>query len=511
MLVHLCTDTVNASNACACCLLSANALIVSCLRVSQLNEMARNALSECFGPEVWVKGEIHGLKVHAKSGHMYFDLVEKPSGTSDAYIAKVSCAFFKGAFVKWQYSITSLGLGRFELNSGLEIKLKARVDLFVKEGRYQLIVSQIDPGYTFGAIAKKRAETIDHLKATGLMEKNKQLPLPALPLNIGLITSQDSAAYHDFMSIIAQSNYSFIITLFDAHMQGENTVPEVIRGIGTLQRHRMVDTIVIIRGGGAKTDLFSFDDPALCTAIAQCPKPVITGIGHEIDISVADMVAHTYCVTPTDVARFFISQAEDLWEYLNQARQVLSIASQQVRGAAYQRMESNAALLEHITRRWALSAYSRLKGLAYAIHTKVLQNLSARENQLNGITMNLKGHTGLFIEGERRITDLLEVRGKHITQTILDTGFRDIRSALSSLETASMQALSSNLHFLDQQEHVVRLMNPAETLKRGYSITLSSSGRRVTDPADVEEGERITTYVQKGTIMSTVYDKESSS
>ena len=491
-------------------MLSDNALMVSCLRVSQLNEIARNALSECFGPEVWVKGEIHGLKVHAKSGHMYFDLVEKPAGTSGAYIAKVNCAFFRGAFIKWQHSVTALGLGRFELHSGLEIKLKARVDLFAKEGRYQLIVSMIDPSYTFGAIAKKRAETIEHLKAAGLMEKNKELSLPALPLNIGLITSKDSAAYHDFMSIITQSNYSFTITLFDAHMQGENTVPEVINGIKALQKHPRVDTVVIIRGGGAKTDLFSFDDPAVCTAIAQCNKPVITGIGHEIDISVSDMVAHTYCVTPTDVARFFVSQADELWEYLLQARQTLSISSQRVIAAAYQRMESDATLLEHITKRWALAAYSRLKGLAYALHANVLQRLSAGQTALAGITMHLQGQAELTIEGERRTTHMLRVRCKNSSRTLLDAGSRDMRSALSSLRKTTLQTLSSTAHFLDQQQHVVKLMNPAETLKRGYSITISNSGKRVTDPQDVGEGENITTYVQKGTIMSTVYDKESS-
>ncbi len=510
MLVHLCTDTVNASNTCTGCMLSDNALIVSCLLVSQLNEMARNALNECFGPEVWVKGEIHGLKVHAKSGHMYFDLVEKPSGRGDAYIAKVSCAFFRGAFVKWQNSITPLGLGRFELSSGLEIKLKARVDLFVKEGRYQLIVSEIDPSYTFGAIAKKRAQTIEQLKEAGLMERNKKLVLPPIGLNIGLITSHDSAAYNDFMSIISLSDYSFAITLFDAHMQGENTVPEVMTGIRTLQRHPAVDAIVIIRGGGAKTDLFPFDDLDLCTAIALCEKPVITGIGHEIDISVADLVAHTYRVTPTDVARFLVSRADELWEYLTRAGRTLSLTCEQVIRAAHQRMESNAALLEHITRRWVIEAYSRMRGLAYAIHAKVMQGLSAREKTLTGITMNLKGRLALAIESERRTIHMQRDRCRHISQTILDAGSRDILSTLSSLTKTSLQTLSSTSQFLDQQEYVVRLMHPLETLRRGYSITIGSSGLPVTDPNDVEAGESITTHVRKGTILSTVYDKESS-
>jgi len=470
--------------------------------------MARTALGECFGPEIWVKGEIHGLKLHAKSGHMYFDLVEKPSSSTDSYIAKVSCAFFRGAFIKWQTSMKSMGFGPFELNSGLEIKLKARVDLFVKEGRYQLIVSEIDPGYTFGAIAKRREQTIQALQSSGLLARNKELTLPLIPLNIGLITSEDSAAYNDFMSIVFQSSFSFRITFFDAHMQGDNTVPEVIEGLEALDRHPSVDMIVLVRGGGSKTDLFPFDDINICRAIALCSKPVITGIGHEIDTSVADMVAHTSRVTPTDAARFIVSTADDLLAYLINAHRTMETLVLHTLRQQHKRLESLAVNLDHIASRGTLAALSQMKTIAYTLHSKVTSGLSSREKELTRHIKGLESSSAQFIRHELGTLDLFHAGIQHKARSILETCINNLQSAVSFLKHACTANLSFNSNLIDQKEHMANLMNPADTLRRGYSITMSSTGKAVTDPADIQLDESITTLVQKGSIMSTVYDKE---
>jgi exodeoxyribonuclease VII large subunit len=196
----------------------------------------------------------------------------------------------------------------------------------------------------------------------GLFDRNKGLAFPELPLNIGLITSEGSAAFADFMRIVRDSPYCFSITLFDAHMQGENTVPEVIRGIKSLERRPGVDSIVIIRGGGAKTDLFSFDDMELCRAIALCTKPVITGIGHEIDVSVADLVAHTYRVTPTDVARHYIALADEVWAFLDMVCRDMTYRCGELLAGGNERLKTASAGLGHIAKRWMVSSLSTLQG-----------------------------------------------------------------------------------------------------------------------------------------------------
>ena len=204
---------------------------VSALTVRELNQRVQEILSASFGPELWVVGELHGVKHHAKSGHVYFDLVEKAEEQAEGYIARISCAFFRGAFVRWQTDLKRQGLTGFDLKDGLEVKLRARLDLFVKEGRYQLVVQGIDPGYSLGAMAQRRARTIAFLRQAHLMERNKALPLPVIPLEIGLITSAGSAAYNDFMSIISKSGFAFRVTLLDAYMQGVNTPREVSAGV----------------------------------------------------------------------------------------------------------------------------------------------------------------------------------------------------------------------------------------------------------------------------------------
>lgn len=481
---------------------------VSCLSVRQLNELAREALSACFHDEVWVQGEIHGLKVHAKSGHVYFDLVEKAPGMDGGHVAKIGCAFFRGSFVKWRQALKILGMQDFELAPGIEVRLKARIDLFVREGRYQLIVSEIDPAYTFGAIARKREQTIRALDAAGLLERNKTLQMPRIPRNVGLITSDGSAAFNDFMRVISESGYSFSVTLFDAHMQGENTVPGVLAGIEALQGRPGMDVIVIIRGGGAKTDLFSFDDLSLCRAVARCARPVITGIGHEIDVSVADLVAHTCCVTPTDAGRFLTGRMEEMWAYLDQASRDISHRGREVLQIAGERLRTASSGLGRAARQWMVSALSDLRECAFHLHTALTRELARREQMLVTAASSLTHNSRAAVERQRQVLDGLP-----------QTAIRDTLARFSLLRAdlaRQQQVLGDHAGAIiarqqDRMEHLGSLfsaMEPLQTLRRGYSITTDSQGRIVADADMVRKGASITTVLARGRIVSTVKDKE---
>ena len=481
---------------------------VTCLSVSELNERAREALSAGLGPDVWVVGEIHGLKVHAKSGHIYFDLVEKPVTASDQYIAKVSCAFFRGSYVPWQRSLSSLGIQGFELTSGIAVKLRARVDLFVKEGRYQLIVSEIDPSYTLGAIARRRAQTIETLKAGGLMERNKALPLRAIPLHIGLITSRGSAAYQDFTSIILKSGFSFCITLYDAHMQGESTIKEVTQGIRALEKYPDVDTIVIIRGGGAKTDLFVFDDISICRTIATCSKPVFTGIGHEIDLSVSDMVAHRYFVTPTDAARFFVSQVEGVCSFLEEASAALNYSALSAFNKSSGRLGLAATRLAFLSQRYSSRARSTLEAKASALLTKGLTLMATHDRRLLKVLSAFTHQATTFIHAQYSTLDQAFLGLKLNSSTLLKHLGHELQRGHSLMLKEISDGLAENLKTLDSYEKELHLLEPRVTLQRGYSITLDKTGRTLRDSNDVARDDRITTMLTKGTIHSVVYDKE---
>jgi exodeoxyribonuclease VII large subunit len=437
---------------------------MDCLSVQELNELAREALNSCFGSEVWVAGEIHGLKAHAKSGHLYFDLVDKDPGPNDQYTAKVSCAFFRGSFLAWKRKLAALGFDRFELANGIELKVRARVDLYTREGRFQLLVSDIDPAYTFGAIAKRRAQTIERLKANGLLEKNKGLDLPVPILNIGLITSRGSAAYKDFTSILLGSPYAFRITLFDAHMQGDNTVREITRGIRALEQEPDVDIIVIVRGGGARTDLFAFDDLDICTSVALCTLPVMTGIGHEIDLSVADMTAHTCFVTPTDVARYLVKEADSLWNFLEDASGEIADASRSLLDRSSRKLGMLATRLAYLTQKHTADAHAVLRNASTLLYRISSGQIAIREKEL-----------------------------------------LSIRSGLTLHAHSGIQALKA---LLDRFERELMIMRPEETLRRGYSITLDEKGKAVTDADAIPVDAKVETRLLKGKIFSIVERKE---
>jgi len=481
---------------------------MSFFKVSQLNGLVRDAITAGLGPDVWVVGEIHGYKLHAKSGHAYFDLVEKTDNSRENYVAKVSCAFFKGAIISWKNSLNTQGLPRLDLANGIEIKLRARVDLYIREGRYQLIVYEIDPGYTFGAIAKKRAQTIEILKKSGLLDKNKALDLPIPALNIGLITSKGSAAYNDFMSIIKGSPYSFRIILADAHMQGDNTPKEVIRAIKTLQTNENVEVIAIIRGGGSKTDLFSFDDIHICTAIADCTKPVITGIGHEIDLSIADMVAHTNLVTPTDVARHLTSKVDELWNYLAWATETLISSAKGILEVKKNRLENMASRMEMLTHKSASAAGSYLMSMAYRFNSACSKIINLHNNRISNMISDIHTYSGKTLGSASSSLDgnLLKIKHLASIQPILIKNI--IEQRRFRLKQSAKTIFTDEQARLDRLEQSLAVMNPQDTLKRGYSITLNKDGAVISSSDMVEKDQPIKTMLYKGAVMSIVYDKE---
>jgi len=480
---------------------------VKCYSVSELNEVARGALFCVFDEESWVVGEIHGLKVHAKSGHMYFDLVEKSPSKQGQYLAKASCAFFLRAIRDWQGLLRREGFASFELNDGMEVKLKAKVDLYVKEGRYQLIVSEVDPRYSLGAIARRRAQTIETLKASGLMEKNKLLELAACPLAIGLITSVGSAAYNDFMSIVGKSGYAFRITLCDAHMQGERTSSEVVQGIRMLEE-RDLDVIAIVRGGGARTDLFSFDDLEICRTIANCRYPVITGIGHEIDLSVADMVAYRHFVTPTDAARFVVACLDGVWGRIEDARQGLIASAMLIIDATRERLHYHAMRLVYITQSHAMQALAVLRSLTHGFTTRLVKILSQEEGQLHRMQQSIEAASLYALKTQasllamhRGAIDQGSVACVHMAEHAVQTHFL-------RMQQGARQALSRAADSLAQLEKWIALMDPGQTLKRGFSITLDKGAKAITGTEGIEPGDPLTTILYQGRIHSVVKDKE---
>jgi len=274
-------------------------------------------------------------------------------------------------------------------------------------------------------------------------------------------------------------------TIPDGALAAAAAAAEVARAIRALE-YRAPDAIAIVRGGGAKMDLVAFDDIAICRAIANCACPVITGIGHEIDLSVADLVAFRHFVTPTDVARFLVAQMDDLWGRIDKAGEALEPSCRQNLSRARVRLHRSASELAYLTQRHTTLGVGALYKLAHAFTSHTLRRLSQGQADISRLRQGLINASGYALQSQAE---------------------RFTRQRAGLAETIR-EALRQHAGRLDELEAYLVLMDPSATLKRGYSITLDENGQALTDARTICIGKRITTILSQGRIMSLVQDKE---
>ena len=289
--------------------------------VGDLCAAIRDTFSAVFPEEIWLEGEIVGLNV-ASSGHVYFDVIEPDSEGSR--VDKMSVALWKGR----RQGVESV-LARAEagpLVDGIRVRIRGELSFYAPQGRVQLLMTAIDPHHTLGQLAVDRERVLKSLSMAGLLDANSALKVPLVPLHVGLITSDGSAAYNDFVNEISLSPYPFRISLVHSAVQGAEAESGLIAAIETLGDVD-VDVIAVVRGGGARTDLMAFDLESVATAVANSTRPVLSGIGHEIDRSVVDEVAHTAFKTPTACAAALVQTVAAFDQNLDlSARRIVNLA-----------------------------------------------------------------------------------------------------------------------------------------------------------------------------------------
>ncbi len=296
------------------------------LSLFELNNRIKGIITNSFANTYWVRAEMSDVRCNS-SGHCYLEFIEKDSATNQL-IAKSRASIWAKTFrmLKPYFEMETKQL----FTSGLKVLVKVTVTFHELYG-FSLNVLDIDPAYTVGDMQRKRLEIINRLKEEGVFFMNKELPFPTLPKRIAIISSPTAAGYEDFMEQLTwnKAGYPFYTKLFPAVMQGDRTESSIIEALDHIYRHiELFDVLVIIRGGGATSDLNCFDSYLLALNCAQFPLPIITGIGHERDDTILDMVAHTRLKTPTAVAEYLIGIMDKVAEELNYLQQaVISLTS----------------------------------------------------------------------------------------------------------------------------------------------------------------------------------------
>lgn len=420
--------------------------------VSELAGAINDMLEESFDEGVWVWGEITGLSV--KGGHTYFTLVEQ---TSSGKKSQLNVNLWRGEFEKIRPLLRKSGV---TLENGLRVRVFGELDFYAPFGKLSLVMRGIDPRFTLGDIAIQREELIRRLRESGDFDRNKEVEWSPVPLRVGVVTSGSSAAWADFVHEIERSELGFVLRLADVTVQGDSAVSQVSRAIESLGRRSDLDVVVVIRGGGSRAELATFDAESIALAIARSPLPVVTGIGHEIDTSVADEVAHRRFKTPTACAaglvervRSFVESTETAWTEIARV--------------------SNDHLVE---------ASSSLTDVTHRIAVHTRTSLTRAEERL--------GHRShrLTTAARGTVTARASVLAAHV-----DTVRR--RAPLIVAE-----------HFrrLDELETRTRLLDPRELMKRGWSVTRRADGAVVRSVADVGEADVLVTQIADGTVTSTV-------
>ncbi len=449
--------------------------------VSQLGEELQLILSETLSG-VWVAGEVR-RPTTSRAGHLYFELVEK--GRGDSVKGAMQAVLFRMDHQRVQRNLKRSGI---ELAEGQTIRCFGAVDFYPAGGRLQLIARDVDPLFSLGDLAQRRQETLRSLADKGLLDLNASLALPDLPLRIVLLTSAASAAAHDFLATIDASRYSFEVHAIDVTVQGPQAERDIVNGLEQAARLLATDQvdlasslIVLIRGGGSKTDLAVFDSLAVAEAVAASPLPVLTGLGHEIDESLADLVAHQAFKTPTAVAEFLVQTVTEAERKLDSLTSGLLAASERTLNRAVRSFGSAELRL-------------RSAGALLARQRAELEGLAERLRLLSR-SMTRDGARGLRVLEQR----LARSAAPSLARARVST-----EAAGRSLLRRSRRVLKEAQHSLQEQQRLVDQLSLERTLKRGFSITRRQNGEVVRSSAEVGLGDMLETQLGTGTITSAV-------
>ncbi|HEY4377277.1 MAG TPA: exodeoxyribonuclease VII large subunit [Acidimicrobiales bacterium] len=425
-------------------------------KVAELASHLGRLLGTALPDDLWIEGQIRDLS-RAPSGHVYFQLTE-PTAAGAPPTAQLAVVLLAAEKRHVNELLRRAG-GAVRMEDGIEVRISGRVRWWAPRGLVQLRMSSIDPAFTLGRLAADRERTRAILAAEGLLEANGRLALAPVPLRVGLVTSVGSAAHADFLAHLAASGYAFEVHEADSRMQGPDAEAAVIAALHRLAR-RGIDVIAVVRGGGARTDLAAFDTEGIARSIAAMPVPVITGIGHEIDRSIADEVAHTSCKTPTSAADVLVTRVD---RFLARADELDTAA----RSAGRRRVESAAARLDAHRQRLGRTA---------------ARALDRREAALVALPLRLQR------AGLRSTTDERARLDSLTEQLTVRTG----RSLSRLDERLASAAARANAH------------DPVRSMRRGWSITRHADGRIVRSVVDVPAGTAVRIDLADGSAVAEV-------
>jgi len=443
------------------------ARLARAISVAELTGRIDAAIKSGLPAALLVKGEISNLNIHRASGHIYFTLKDDKSS--------IDCVMFRGDAEKLKVTP----------HDGDEVLATGSVRVYTQRGRYQLYVTQLTP-VGRGALEAKFQILKEKLEREGLFDPVRKRELPAYPQRIALVTSKQAAALQDMLKVFAR--YPWVrLRLCHVPVQGDGSAEKIAAMLGELSRAAAVDLVILARGGGSLEDLWEFNEEIVARAIVASRIPIITGIGHEVDVAIADLAADYHAHTPTEAAQVAIAQWKLASAFVDTAAQRLSRSVRQVISSASQKLQS---IERHELFRRPTDRIDRARQL-----------MDDRERQLRSSLRALADRARRRLStGESR----LQAHHPRATVAILRQRILTLATLIERAEQSSLRTRSQRVDTLEKQ---LAALNPTGVLSRGYSITsLKKGGQIVRDAAQVKSGDVLITQFNDGTVESVARD-----
>ena len=442
----------------------------------QLTQSIKKSLEVSFDGKYWIVAEMNKLNLYPQSGHAYPELVEKQNGV---IVAEIRGILWKNNFERINQSF--INVINEPLKDGIKVLMNVSVGFDPKYG-VSLTIHEIDPGYTLGDLEQEKQNSIQALKKQGIFDLNRKKSLSLLPKRLAIISVANSNGYQDFTHIIDGNSwkYKFFHMLFPSLLQGDRAVADLTKQLNRIRKvSHHFDAVVIVRGGGGDVGLTCYNDFNLCRIIAEFPLPVLTGIGHQVNESVADMVSYRNLITPTDLGHFFIQQFHDFSLPVQRAEEAVVDKSLRLLSETKSKLHAFVLLFRSVVETTLVKNNSKVETLRVGIRTGSLQHMTNEKGNIQRLSKALANDA----------------------RTLLTAGRVSVSNLQEGMKNRIIVRLSKEELAVNGLENSVRLLDPRNVLKRGFSITLVN-GKAVTDESEVKSGEEITTLLYNGTIKS---------
>ena len=448
--------------------------------LKQVVSSIRKTIEERYQQLYWVKVEMHKLNRFA-SGHCFPELLQKEDGR---IVAQISGTIWNHNYERINKRFISVVKEPLKEDTTLLMQVKVS---FHETYGMSLQIMDIDPNYALGELQRERQETLKKLQKEGLINANQNVEFPLLPKRVAIISADSSKGLSDFMNVIESNTwgYTFFTLLFPAYLQGDNASSSIIKQLNAIERVKShFDIVVIVRGGGGEVGLSCYNEYHLCKAIASFPLPIFTGIGHSTNLTVAEMVSFRNAITPTELGDFLIQAFHNFSTPVTNAIKSIKLHSKNKLSEARSFFGTSSQSFKHLTTQYLTNTNHALVQQGRKLKTEVRENLYYNKSKVLRLQQHSISSSNYGLKQEQETVERIK----------------------KNIPILYRQALRKNSIELDQLVHSIKLMDPLNVLKRGYSIT-TLNGKTIGEHNSVKVGDEITTKTSTFKLTSTIKSK----